>query len=203
MSSYRHQTHSSTRDSVLIAHASDMLSRTGMSKDDFADSLSRSLYALAPEKAVAKEVPDLEAMTRTADHQTYSRVSGSWVRKVQRWLDSSVEMPAWIEEAWVQSLLPEWRERCLIELASRYGLLAVRPASIEGMGPMKTFSGLMGRMGDVAGVGAQVFDDLVLDEQDACYLPELIAGLRALCAKASTLIDAAEQAKAASERQGA
>jgi hypothetical protein len=195
MSSNRQQTHSSTRDTVLIAHAADMLSRTSMSKEDFAEALSRALYAMAPDKAAAKDVPDLESMTRTCDPQTYSRAAGAWLKRVQRWLAAdTVEFPAWIEEAWVQSLLPEWRERCLIELAGRYGLLAVRPVGIEGMGPMKAFSGLMGRMGDVAGIGAQVFDDLVINQQDREHLPGLIAGLRALSAKAETLIQAAEQA---------
>ncbi|MGQ7956482.1 hypothetical protein ACUTAF_01965 [Pseudomonas sp. SP16.1] len=205
MSIYRQQqTHSSTRDMVLIAHAADMLSRTCMSKEDFAESLSRALYSLAPEKARAKEVPDLEALTLTADHQSYSRAAGAWLKRVQRWLAAdTVEFPAWIEEAWVQSMLPEWRERCLIELAGRYGLLAVRPVGVEGMGPMKAFSGLMGHMGGVAGLGAQVFDDLVIDEQDAEFLPGFVSGLRALSAKAETLAAAAEKVMGVSEKQGA
>nr|WP_177323709.1 hypothetical protein [Pseudomonas sp. P818] len=204
MSISRQQPHSTTRDAVLIAHASDMLSRTSMSKDDFAESLSRALWVMAPDKAKSKDVPDLDLLTQTADHQTYSRIAGAWLKRVQRWLNGdTVEFPSWIEEAWVESLLPDWRERCLIELAGRYGLLAVRAVGVEGMGPMKVFSGLMGRMGEVAGLGAKVFDDLVINEQDAEHLPSLIGGLRALSAKAESLASAAESVMASSEVQGA
>ena len=188
MSTYRQQTHSSTRDTVLIAHATDMLSRTSMSKDDFAENLSRALYSMAPDKAKAKDVPDLESMARTSDPQTYSRAAGAWLKRVQRWLAAdTVEFPSWIEEAWVQSLLPEWRERCLIELAGRYGLLAVRPVGIEGMDAMQVFSALMHRVGDVAGLGSKVFDDLVITEKDGEWLPELAASLDAMAAKCTTL----------------
>ncbi|MCY1371579.1 hypothetical protein D9M69_587290 [compost metagenome] len=156
---------------------------------------------MAPEKATAKEVPDLDAMTRTADHQTYSRASGAWLKRVQRWLSGdTVEFPSWIEEAWVQSLLPEWRERCLIELAGRYGLLAVRPVGVEGMGPMQVFSGLMHRVGDVAGLGTKVFDDLLLDAQDAPHLPGLAAALDAMASKCTTLSNAVKLVMAEEER---
>jgi hypothetical protein len=57
---------------------------------------------------------------------------------------------------------------------------------------MKAFSGLMGRMGEVAGIGAKVFDDLLINEQDAEHLPNLVSGLRALSAKAESLASAAE-----------
>ncbi|WP_054908768.1 hypothetical protein [Pseudomonas sp. NBRC 111135] len=196
MSSYRQQTHSSTRDSVLIAHAADMLSRTSMSKEDFAEALSKALYSMASEKASSKDVPDLEAMTQTSDHQTYSRVAGSWLKKVQRWLDGSVELPAWIEEAWVQSLLPDWRERCLIELAGRYGLLAVRAVGVDGVCAMTAFSGLVGHFGDAAGAGGQILADGRIDHIDAPHLPGFALSCRALAAHAVAMAEKAEKVSA-------
>lgn len=197
MSSYRQQTHSSTRDSVLIAHASDMLSRTSMSKEDFAEALSKALYSMAPEKAKAKDVPDLESLTQSADHQTYSRLAGAWLKRVQRWLAAdTVEFPSWIEEAWVQSLLPEWRERCLIELAGRYGLLAVRAVGIDGVCAMTAFSGLVGHFGDAAGAGGQILADGRIDNIDAPHLPGFALSCRALAAHAVAMAEKAEKVSA-------
>ena len=49
-----------TRDQVLVAHAANQIARTSLSQDDFAQALSRELYLVCPEKAVAKEVPDFD-----------------------------------------------------------------------------------------------------------------------------------------------
>lgn len=196
MSISRQQTHSSTRDTVLIAHASDMLSRTSMSKEDFAENLSRALYSAAPDKSHAKDVPDLEAMTRTADHSTYARASGAWLKRVQRWLDGSVELPAWMEEAWVQAMLPEWRERCLVELSARYGLLAVRPIAADHGEAIQVFAGISKAFGQLAGVGGEVFADGLFNHLDASNAGDMETHCRSLAAFCVAMADKAAQVKA-------
>ncbi|MDT4887065.1 hypothetical protein FQZ97_1234830 [compost metagenome] len=52
---------------------------------------------------------------------------------------------------------------------------------------MQVFSALMHRVGDVAGLGSKVFDDLVITEKDGEWLPELAASLDAMAAKCTTL----------------
>lgn len=192
MSSHRRSTHTGTRDAVLVAHANDMIARTNTSQRDFATALSKAVWSLIPELDSDRKVPDFEGMN-LEDADTYTKAADAWLKRVQRWLSADVEIPSWLEEPWVTALLPEWKERCLIELAGRYGLLAVRPIVIEGMGPMQVFGGLMGRMGDVAGVGTKVFDDLLLDVRDAKHLPEMIHALDSLAANASELSAAAKQ----------
>lgn len=185
MSSPR-RNHTNTRDAVLIAHANDMIARTSLSQRDFATALSKAIHSLIPDLQEDRKVPDFESMDRV-DGDAYLKMADAWLKRVQRWLDESVDIPAWLEEPWVTALLPEWRERCLIELAGRYGLLAVRPVGIEGMDAMQVFSALMHRVGDVAGLGSKVFDDLVITEKDGEWLPELAASLDAMAAKCTTL----------------
>lgn len=189
----RSSTHSSTRDTVLIAHANDMIARTNLSQEDFANALSRAIHSLIPDLDEGKKVPDFEKLTHANDVDAFLKAGMAWLKRVQRWLGGDVEMPAWLEEAWVTALLPEWKERCLIELAGRYGLLAVRPVGLDGMGPMQVFGGLMGRLGDVTGLGSKVFDDLVLDAKDRAHLPEFASSLDALAAKCTGLSAAARK----------
>ncbi|EPO9976601.1 hypothetical protein ACUJC9_006076, partial [Pseudomonas aeruginosa] len=120
-------------------------------------------------------------------HVDYARIYKNWSKRVERWLDGDVEIPAWIEESWVQALEQPWRERALLELSGRYGLLPVRPVVAEGMDAMKVFGALMRRLGDVAGVGTRVFDDMVLDARDGQFLPDLINALDSTAAKCTTL----------------
>lgn len=189
-SNWRH----GTRDAVLISIAQDMIARTSVSRESFAEELNACLWESFPDRAADRQVPNLRAMERTADLKTYGRAHGNWSKRVERWLDpDGVDIPAWLEESWIDALQQPWRERALIELAGRYGLLAVRPVGVEGMGAVQVFGALMGRMGDVTGLGSKVFDDLVLDESDKEHLPEFTAALYALAAKATALAQASER----------
>lgn len=197
MSSPRQKLHSRTRDSVLIAHAADMIARTSISQDDFAESLSKTLHSLVPEKAVEKDVPNFELLAETNDTNAFIRATGRWLKRVQRWLDEDgTEIPAWLEEAWVQALLPEWRERCLIELAGRYGLLAVRPIGIAGLCDLTAFSGLVGHFGDAAGTGGQILADGRIDQSDVHHLKDFALSCRALAAHAIAMAEKAERVRA-------
>lgn len=185
-----------TRDAVLVAIAQDMIARTSMSQDGFAERLNHRLFEAAPARCEDEKYPNLKALTKTSDMATYGRVFNTWCKRVERWLAGAregVTIPSWIEESWIAALDHPWRERALIELAGRYGLLAVRPVGVEGMGAMQVFGALLGRMGDVTSVGSKVFDDLMLDESDKEHLPEFTTALYALAAKATALAQASER----------
>lgn len=188
--------HTETRDCVLRAHALEMLARTNLEKTDFADLLYKSCaQRMSPASLADRKVPDFESLLQTNDTAEYLKAAGRWQKRVDRWLDNDgTEIPAWVEESWVTALLPEWRERCLNELAARYGYIPVRPVILDGMGGMQTFSALMRRVGDVAGLGSHVFDDLVIDENDGVWLPDFIAALDSMGAKCATLSRLAKQA---------
>ena len=76
--------HSFSRDQVLIAHAAEMIARTSLSQDDFAEELSRQIHLSIPEKAKAKDVPDFQALAVTNDTSAFVKASGSWLRRVNR-----------------------------------------------------------------------------------------------------------------------
>lgn len=204
MSNPRHQTHTQTRDCVIRAHAAEMLARTNLAVEDFAETLYRACVQNFDSSVLAaKKVPDLDGLFAANDQSGYSKAVGRWNKRVERWLaEDGVEIPTWLEEPWVTALLPEWRERCLIELAGRYGLLAVRPVGMDGMGAMQVFGALMHRMGDVAGLGTKVFDDLVMDSDDGQWLPDLASSLDAMAAKCTTLSRIAKKVMAG-EKEGA
>lgn len=194
MSSPR-RNHTNTRDAVLIAHANDMIARTSLSQRDFATALSKAIHSLIPDLQEDRKVPDFESMDRV-DGDAYLKMADTWLKRVQRWLDESVDIPAWLEEPWVTALLPEWRERCLIELAGRYGLLAVRPIGIAGMCDLTAFSGLVGHFGDAAGAGGQILADGRIDQSDAHHLKDFALSCRALAAHAIAMAEKAERVRA-------
>lgn len=194
MSSPR-RNHTNTRDAVLIAHANDMIARTSMSQRDFATALSKAVHSLIPNLQEERKVPDFERLD-PRDGDAFLKAGDTWLKRVQRWLDGSVELPAWLEEPWVTALLPEWRERCLIELAGRYGLLAVRPVGIAGLCDLTAFSGLVGHFGDAAGTGGQILADGRIDQSDAHHLKDFALSCRALAAHAIAMAEKAERVRA-------
>ncbi|WP_286974975.1 hypothetical protein [Pseudomonas sp.] len=194
MSSPR-QTHTQTRDAVLRAHANDMIARTNLSARGFATALSKAFHASIIDSNGSHSVPDFEAMN-TGDADTFMKVSDTWLKRVQRWLADEVDIPAWLEEPWVQALLPEWRDRCLIELSARYGLLAVRPVSAHSGDAMQVFAGISTNFGHLAGIGGEVFADGVFNHLDASNAGAMENHCRALAAYCVAMADKAAQVKA-------
>jgi hypothetical protein len=184
-----------SRDQVLVAYATQMIARTQLSQDDFAQALSAQLHLLIPIKAVAANVPDFEALARGNDTAAFLRASGAWLRRVGRWLSGEVEVPGWIEEAWVQALTGEFQERCLNELASRHGLTGAR--ALEGNAcPVGVFGQLVARLGQTVELGSEILADGKIDEADLPLLPEFIDRLKAVEARCGELRTKAQTAMA-------
>lgn len=194
-SNVRHE----TRDAVLVAVARDMIARTSMSQDGFAEQLNYKLFQSAPSRCIEKGYPDLHAMTKTADMQSYGRAYKAWSKRVERWLDSSserVEIPSWIEESWVQALDQPWRERALVELSSRYGLLAVRPVGSGATDALQVFASISTGFGHVANIGGQVFADGAFDHNDLQHAEGFEIFCRSLAAHAIAMAEQAAAIKA-------
>lgn len=189
-SSPRHS--AQTRDQVLVAHAANQIARTSLSQDDFAQALSRELYLVCPEKAVAKEVPDFAALTEQNDVGDFVKATGRWLKRVQRWLSGDQDMPSWLEEAWVTALEPEFRDHCINELASRHGLIGARQMASEHCAN-KSFGALIRALGHVIDTGSEVFDDQVMSEEDMPNLPAFAKQCRQVEARAGELGRKAEE----------
>ncbi|MDW3712919.1 hypothetical protein [Pseudomonas sp. 2023EL-01195] len=178
-----------SRDQVLIAHAQEQIARTSFSTDHFAHALNTILLETMGDQVDAKKVPDLR--DTSIDGAKYMRDAANWLKRVQRWLDRSVDFPAWLEEAWVEALEPEYRERCLQELASRYGLLAVRELGGDAC-PVTAFGQLVTRMGSTVEACGHVLADGLIDERDLPNLPAMIEALLAAESRCCQLRRAAE-----------
>lgn len=181
-----------SRDQVLVAHAAEMIARTGFSQDNFAQSLSGHLHALVPAKAIAKDVPDFESLAQGSDIDGFVKASSTWLRRVSRWLSGEVDLPCWIEEAWVQSLEDEYQEQCLNELASRHGLSGARALRGDG-NPVGVFGQLVARLGSTVTLGSEILEDGRIDDHDLAKLPDFVESLRSAEARCSELRTRAEQ----------
>ena len=180
-----------SRDQVLVAHAAEMIARTGFSQDDFVQALSSHLHRLIPEKAISKDVPDFKLLAKGNDSETFLRSSGAWLRRVGRWLSGEVDLPSWLEEAWVDALEGDFQERCLNELASRHGLTGAR-ALIGDANPVGVFGALVARLGNTVSLGSEILADGRIDIEDLDKLPEFVDRLRSVEARCSELRSRAE-----------
>lgn len=181
-----------TRDQVLVAHAVEMVARTGFSQDDFAQALSSQLHQLIPGKAIGKDVPDFDALAQGNDTGAFLKASGAWLRRVGRWLSGEVDLPSWIEEAWVQALAADFQEHCLNELASRHGLTGARALSGDAS-PVGVFGKLVARLGSTVELGSEILADGRMDAHDLDKLPEFVERLRSAEARCSELRARAEE----------
>ena len=182
---------STSRDQVLVAHAAEMIARTGFSQDDFAQLLSSNLHRIVPDKAVSKDVPDFEELAKSNDAPAFLRASGAWLRRVGRWLNGEVDLPCWLEEAWVDALEGDFKDDCINELASRHGLTGAREQDSEG-NPLGAFGQLVARLGDTVALGSEILADGHIDFQDVDKLPGFVDKLRSVEARCCELRSRAE-----------
>ncbi|MCE4073522.1 MULTISPECIES: hypothetical protein [Pseudomonas] len=190
MSSTRHPF---TRDQVLLAYANSQIIRSSTKTPAFALSLSRALYGKCPEKAIEKNVPDFESEALKNDTEAYLSASAAWLRRVQRWVDGSTELPAWVEEAWVNALEPEYRDRCINELAARYDLSGARMPQAD-FCPVSAFGRMVKHLGGAVEACSNVLADGEVNEKDRGELPDAIHHLRGVIARSSELLSRMEQA---------
>ncbi|WP_223497575.1 hypothetical protein [Pseudomonas sp. BF-R-16] len=180
-----------SRDQVLVAHAVEMIARTGFSQDDFAQTLSFSLHRQIPAKALSKDVPDFEALALSNDTASFLKASGAWLRRVGRWLSGEVDLPSWVEESWVEALEGDFKDRCINELAHRHGLTGARELDGDG-NPLGAFGQLVARLGNTVALGSEILADGRIDLEDLDKLPEFVDRLRSVEARCSELRSRAE-----------
>ncbi|TSD78686.1 hypothetical protein FFI16_020420 [Pseudomonas sp. KBS0710] len=180
-----------SRDQVLVAHAVEMIARTGFSQDDFAQVLSANLHHQIPAKASSKDVPDFSALAQASDSTSFLRASGAWLRRVGRWLSGEVDLPSWVEESWVEALDGDFKESCINELASRHGLTGARELNGEGS-PLGAFGQLVARLGSTVALGSEILADGRIDGEDLEKLPEFVDRLRSVEARCAELRARAE-----------
>jgi hypothetical protein len=180
-----------SRDQVLVAHAAEMIARTGISQDDFAQALSFNLHRQIPAKAASKDVPDFEALAQVNDTASFLRATGAWLRRVGRWLSGEVDLPSWLEESWVDALEDDFKDCCINELAHRHGLTGARELDGDG-NPLGAFGQLVARLGNTVELGSEILADGRIDLEDLDKLPVFVDRLRSVEARCSELRTRAE-----------
>ncbi|MNJ62127.1 hypothetical protein D3C77_579550 [compost metagenome] len=146
---------------------------------------------MVPTKAIAKDVPDFHTLAQGNDTEAFLKASGAWLRRVGRWLSGEVDLPSWIEEAWVHALDGDFQERCLNELSSRHGLTGARALSGDA-NPVGVFGQLVARLGSTVALGSEILEDGRIDAEDLAKLPEFVERLRSAEARCSELRARAE-----------
>lgn len=179
-----------SREQVLLDHAQQMVTRA-IPETTFATRLNKVIHEQMGNRAALKKVPNLDAISGD-DGKEYLKQTATWWKRVRRWITAEIEFPSWLEEPWVAALEPEYRERCLNELSSRYGLLTVRE-DVSGNCPMTAFGELVSRMGGAVEACALVLADGVVDEADLEHLPEMVDRLLAMESRACELRVAAQR----------
>lgn len=182
--------HGCSRDQVLVAHANEMITRTGFKSPKFAHRLNRMVVEALGAQAHDRKVPDLESIAG-GDGAEFLKQADTWLKRVQRWLDGSVDFPAWLEEPWVLALEPEYRDRCTNELAARHGLVAVRQQSGDAC-PVMAFGQLVGHLGSTVEACGVVLADGKIDARDHQHLPQMIESLLAAESRCAELRRVAE-----------
>lgn len=182
---------SDSRDQVLVAHAAEMIARTAFSTARFAEQLADQLHALVPSKATDAGVPNFESLAAAGAAGPFLKASAAWLKRVQRWLDGEVDLPSWVEEAWVQALEPAYRERCINELAARHGLIGARAIGTDGCA-VTAFGHLVSRLGGTVEACGVVLADGRIDAADVPHLPAMVEALLVLESRAHELRRVAE-----------
>lgn len=175
-----------SRDQVLVAHAAEMIARTSMSQDKFAQVLAASASKSGTCDSAALPGTSTCSCAASNDATTFLKASGSWLKRVQRWIGGDIELPSWVEEAWVLALDAEYQERCLNELASRHGLIGARALDAASC-PVSAFGQLVTRLGAAVEATSEVLSDGKIDASDLPLLPEAIDKLLAVESRAHEL----------------
>lgn len=113
-----------SRDALLRDGLGQLKTQRGVSLDSFALTLNDIVHAAVPHKLGGQ--PAIRSFTTLEDA---ARVMSSWRKRVERWFtdpeDGGTEIPAWLEEPWVQALEEHGDTETRVALVRRHGYLGV------------------------------------------------------------------------------
>jgi hypothetical protein len=151
------------------------------------------------ERALADAVVDLYH-DRTALHDrtipfhaghtpdAYEAAARANAQLLKRMRVGEVRMPADLEEALVLALPEPQQRACLVELADRYGLLAVPKPSADGVAQHGVLAEFLRQMSEAVERIAPMLADGVIDVRDREHAPAAIKELTDVITAASSLL---------------
>lgn len=171
-----------TRDLVIARHVRLALDNSTLTEETYADDVRQVYEARTPEHL--RRVP-FERHTAGGDPYKVLRANAQTVR---RQLDGhTVRMAAELEEALVLALPQPFRRACMVELAGRYGLLAVEQPAACGPGAIDQMGHLASDFGRCITALAATIGDGHLCAGDAAGAGVVIRELDEVIARAKTL----------------
>lgn len=174
------------RADVLIANALDMIARTSLSQEKFAERLNAEIWKDSPARALERGYPNLKDM-ESQPIEAYGRSYSAWSKRVERWLNREVELVVWIEDAFINSLDEPYHTRAINEIASNLGFTVVKSVSPSLFSFYDAVGHLSANFGDASKVIGKILEDGAVDINDRPELEKLIVLTRALESCAATL----------------
>lgn len=171
-----------TRQSVLVSHARQQMSETGLAIQKFTERLVDQYVSMVPESS--RKAP-LRTPLLSGDVDGYYKTQGNNTKAVQRYLDFTVSMPCELEEAWVSALDTPYRDRCIFDLCSRHNVL---PVLITGEATIAALADFMRNEAAAIEAMAPIFCDGLINEKDREYAPDAIRELRRVASDCAGLI---------------
>lgn len=164
------QTHV-TRVDVLVFYLQRATAETRFSLDDFSEALARAYHGLVPEHARSL---DLEPPQGRGSYSDYAKAVGRIRKRVQRYVDGSLHLPAELEEAWVAALPDPYQQAARTRLARRYGFLAAETPQTAACTDGEAVGRVMTQTGQCLTGLSQALADGVIDADDLRRDPTLM-----------------------------
>lgn len=174
--------HTEPRSETIARHVREALNTEGRLTDRaFAERVMADYHARTP---LHLRTISFEQGNTT---DTVERAQRANAQTIRRFLDGAVRLPADIEESMVAALPDAIRERCLVALAARYGLLAVAAPTGSGTEQVQRMASLLHSTGDAVGAIAPMLADGVIDEADHPHARRALDELTRVVTAATTL----------------
>lgn len=162
--------------------------RTGLSEAEFAVALVRQYHSLVPEALRRIELPDPN-LAPNAD--AYLRQVDKLRKRVERYCDGGLHLPAELEEAWVSALPQPFGLRCARALVRRMGFLGVvaNGDTIEPGEDMASVARISSATGQALEDIAAMLADGSFGPQDIATAPRALERLHDLAASCAGLVE--------------
>lgn len=170
-----------TRTATLRLHLARAVLARATTKTVFGEALARAYVERVPEHARGLDLhPPREGSVVDWEHDR-----DALRHQVDRLSSGQTRFPADLEEAWVAALPEPHRHACLAELAGRHGLLAV-PIPHGACG-VADFAHYLQQFSASVEALVPVVADGRIDSEDREHIPEAVAALREVIARACAI----------------
>lgn len=151
------------RDEFLIKHTKRFLKAHRVYIKSFAKQLNQQCLASLPDKALAAHGIDNPDAYQSIEQ--YLAAETSFLRRLERWMNGTINVPIWLEEPWVQALEALGDLGIRPALQKRYGYLPVKNEQAAGLN-LFCLGQITQEYGRYMQHASSVLDDKTIDDGD-------------------------------------